>query len=97
MKFATLALIAGTSAIQIQEAVEESAQLVCIPLKEADEIFHKIDTNHNHKLGPPELYGAIEHWAEVTHRKLTPANVHWIEEHAAHDAATNGHDNTMDK
>jgi hypothetical protein len=40
MKFATLALLAGASAIQIKEAAEvdeyNSAQLVCIPLKESD-------------------------------------------------------------
>ena len=92
MKKASIALLAGASAIQIRE----EAQFVCIPISESDEIFKHIDTNHNHKLGPPELYGAIRHWAEVTHRNLTEANVHWIEEHAAHDAATNGHDATMD-
>lgn len=59
--------------------------------------FHRIDTNHNHKLGPRELYGAIEHWAYVTHRHLNEEQVQWIEEHAARDAATNGHDATMDK
>jgi len=69
---------------------------VCIPIHESDEIFHRLDTDHDHELGPPELYGAIRNWSEDTHRTLTESNVRWIEYHAAHDAATNGHDATMD-
>ena len=79
-----------------KRAEEAAKRKVCIPIRESDEIFHRIDTNHNHELGPPELYGAIRNWANATHRQLTEANVHWIEYHAAHDAATNGQDATMD-
>ena len=97
MKLATLALIAGASAILQKNNIEiDEGKGKCIPLKESDKIFHHIDTNHNHELGPSELFGAIKHWAKITHRKLTEANIHWIEKHAANDAATNGHDATMD-
>ena len=76
MKKATIALLAGvTSGIKIQETseVQESLELekyYCVPRKDSDAAFHHIDTNHNHKLGPRELYGAIKHWASETHRHL---------------------------
>ena len=66
MKFlATLALLAGAStAIKIEDSYYQAVnKKICIPLSESDEIFNKIDKNHNHKIGPPELYGAIKHWA----------------------------------
>ena len=56
-----------------------------------------IDVNHNHKLTPAELYGAIRTWADKAHRKLTPANINWIKEQAAKDAAKDGHDGTMNE
>ena len=92
MKFGLLAFIAQASAIKINTLND-----VCIPPSESDEIFHMIDTNHNHVLNPPELYTAIRYYVEKTHMHLTEENIHWIEETAAKDAATNGKDGTMDK
>ena len=101
MKLAILGLFALSSAIEIRETVEvdvdADAVQPCIPRAESNAVFHDIDTNHNHVLGPKELYTAIENWARDTHRNLTPANVKWIEDHAAKDAATNNQDATMSK
>lgn len=78
-------------------AREAAKRKVCIPIQESDAIFNRLDTNHDHELGPPELYGAIRRWADDTHRTLSEQNVRWIELHAAKDAALNGQDATMNE
>lgn len=91
MKFALLALLAGST----QAILMKDEQ--CIPLKESDSIFHRIDTNHNHKLSGRELMTAIDMWAKDTHRTLTAENIHWIVDHANKDAASNGKPRSMDE
>ena len=80
MKFATLALIASASAIQISTEVEAETTIVasqasCVPRPISNNMFNIIDTNHNGTLSPRELYGAIEEWARATHHVINEANV----------------------
>ena len=66
-------------------------------MKESDEGFDQIDTNHNGTVGPQELETALKQFAKSREYNPTKADWAWVADAAEKDAATNGHPNSMDK
>merc|ERR1712100_136479 len=81
MKFATIALVASASAIQIEGKA-------CVGWKESKAIFNAIDTNDNGQVGEKELVRALKAFAKSRDYKPTKADWEWVGKTASKDAGT---------
>ena len=91
MKFATLALVASTSAIRLQE----QAQGCVIPPIAVKMAFQHIDTNGNGQLSADELKAAFEFVEKAYDFKIGAKAADWIEGQAKKDAGEGGPKDSM--
>ena len=70
MKFTLLALVASAAAIQIR--AEEKP---CVSMKQSDELFHKVDTNHDGQISKKELTIAVKAYLKRENIHPTKAQV----------------------
>ena len=80
MKFAVAALLANTSAIQINNPHKEKGELACVSWKQADRIYEELDTNHNKVLSVEEVKVGVETLAHDLNHTITAEEWKWIGE-----------------
>merc|ERR1719484_6137 len=90
MKFAVLALVASTSAIQIRAEADKCHG----SMADTNEAFDHIDTNHNGSINQKELTAAVEWVAKKMNHKITKKEWEWLGKTAGADA---GKDQVMNK
>ena len=87
MKFALFALVASAAAIRITD--EEKP---CVDMKQSNEVFAKVDTNHNGQVSAKELKTAVTHYLKANDIHPTAKQVAGFTKAAKADA---GADNQL--